>query len=205
MDSAFGSAKSARDPKTQAIMALKGKVLNTIDKELDVLLANKEIRDLVTALGCGIGERFNLRNLRYGKIILMNDADEDGKHIALLLCTLFLFHLPELVTAGKIYQSIPPLYAVEKGGERYYLYSDDELREHTRQNGSPKHIIRYKGLGEMRPDELEATTMNKSARRLYQLTTSDLSTTIDLFTQLMGTNAQLRRDYIIENSEEGEY
>lgn len=144
-DSAGGSAKSARNPATQAIMPLRGKVLNTCTKDVAEILKNKEIRDIATALGTGIGERFNIKNLRYDKIIIFSDADEDGKHISLLLCTLFLYHFPELVTSGKLYRSISPFYRLKIGNNFKYFYSTEELNNYKK-NHSVQHITRFKGL-----------------------------------------------------------
>lgn len=204
-DSASGSAKSARDPHYQAIMPLRGKVLNTCSKDLADMLKNKEIRDIATALGTGIGEKFNLNNLRYDKVVIFADSDEDGSHISLLLCTLFLYHFPEIVKAGHLYRSIAPFYRITKGKDTLYFYSTEELNEYKKKN-AVSHITRYKGLGEMGSDELWRTTMDPQHRRLEQLTISDLEKTISLFDTLMGKDAQLRRDFIGENvkKDEGE-
>lgn len=203
-DSAGGSAKSARDPNTQAIMPLLGKVLNTTTKDLGKILENKEIKEIVTALGCGIGERFNIKNLRYDKIIIMADGDVDGSHISLLLCSLFLYHLPQLVLQNKLYKAISPLYSVTRGTKVIYLYDDEELKNYISKYGNPSHITRYKGLGELNPQQLWDTTMNPATRRLQPLGTENLEETIELFDKLMGDDARLRREYIIENAEEGE-
>lgn len=203
-DSAGGSAKSARDPNTQAIMPIRGKILNTTTKDLAKILENREVRDIVTALGTGVGERFNIRNLRYDKIIIMTDADSDGGHIALLLCSLFLYHLPQIVLQNKLYKAVSPLYSVQKGSKLVYLYDDKELQEYIKKNGKPPHINRYKGLGEMDAKQLWETTMNPVNRRLQPLGTEDLEKTLELFDQLMGDDAKLRKAYIIENAEEGD-
>lgn len=203
-DSAGGSAKQARDPNLQAIMPLRGKVLNTTTKDLAKILENKEIRDIVTALGCGIGERFNIKNLRYDKIIIMSDADVDGSHIALLLCSLFLYHLPQLVLQGKLYKAVSPLYGIQKNNKIIYLYNDKELEEYISKFGKPSHITRFKGLGELNSKQLWETTMNPINRRLLPLTTDDMVKTIELFDTLMGNDAKLRKAYIMENAEEGE-
>jgi DNA gyrase subunit B len=203
-DSAGGSAKSARDPNTQAIMPIRGKILNTTTKDLAKILENREVRDIVTALGTGVGERFNIRNLRYDKIIIMTDADSDGGHIALLLCSLFLYHLPQLVLQNKLYKAVSPLYSVQRGTKLVYLYDDKELQEYIKKNGTPAHINRYKGLGEMDPKQLWETTMDPKTRKLQPLGTEDLEKTLELFDQLMGDDAKLRKAYIIENAEEGD-
>lgn len=204
VDSAGGSAKSARDPNTQAIMPIRGKILNTTTKDLAKILENREVRDIVTALGTGVGERFSIRNLRYDKIIIMTDADSDGGHIALLLCSLFLYHLPQLVLQNKLYKAVSPLYSVQRGTKLVYLYDDKELQEYIKKNGTPAHINRYKGLGEMDPKQLWETTMDPKTRRLQPLGTEDLEKTLELFDQLMGDDAKLRKAYIIENAEEGD-
>ena len=200
-DSASGSAKSARDPATQAIMPLRGKVLNTCTKDVADILKNKEILDITTALGTGIGERFRLSNLRYDKIIIFSDADEDGKHISLLLCTLFLYHFPEIVKAGHLYRSISPFYRIKVGNNYKYFYSTEELNTYKKTHSS-SHITRFKGLGELSPEELWETSMNPKSRRLEKLTVNDLEETIELFDKLMGDDAKLRREFIMENSEE---
>lgn len=204
VDSAAGSAKSARDPKYQAIMPLRGKILNTCTKDLADILKNKEILDITTALGTGIGERFKLNNLRYDKIIIFADRDEDGKHISLLLCTLFLYHFPDIVKAGHLYRSISPFYRIKVGTGYKYFYSTEELNSYKK-NHVVSHVTRYKGIGEMSPDELWTTSMNLQSRKLEQLTVEDLQQTIDLFDKLMGDDAKLRREFIMENSEEEDY
>ena len=204
-DSAAGGAKQARDPKTQAIMPLRGKILNTCTKDIADMLKNKEIRDIATALGTGIGEKFNIKNLRYDKIIIESDADEDGRHISLLICTLFLYHFPEIVKAGKLYRAVSPFYSVKsRGGKKTYFYSTDEMNEY-RKSHRVDHVTRYKGLGELDSSELWETTMNPETRRLVQLTISDLESTIELFDTLMGKDAHLRREFITENAEEDDF
>ena len=203
-DSASGSAKSARDPSSQAIMPLRGKVLNTCTKDVADILKNKEILDITTALGTGIGEKFRLSNLRYEKIIIFSDSDEDGKHISLLLCTLFLYHFPEIVKAGHLYRSISPFYRIKNGNSYKYFYSTEELNTYKKSH-STSHVTRFKGLGELSPDELWETSMNPKSRRLERLTVNDLEETITLFDKLMGDDAKLRREFIMENSEEEEY
>lgn len=204
-DSAAGSAKSSRDPSYQAIMALRGKVLNTCNKDVADMLKNKEIKDIITVLGCGISNKFNINNLRYDKIIFLTDMDPDGKHISLLLSTLFLYHLPQLLTSGKIYRSISPFYAIDKGKKRLYFYSDNELNSYIKINGSPKNIIRFKGIGELSPEELEKTTLDPKNRKLIKLTTTNLEESIELFDKLMGKTSSLRREFIIENEGNAEY
>lgn len=144
-DSAAGSAKSARDPSSQAIMPLRGKVLNTCTKDVADILKNKEILDITTALGTGIGEKFRLSNLRYEKVVIFADSDEDGKHISLLLCTLFLYHFPEIVKAGHLYRSISPFYRIKNGNSYKYFYSTEELNAYKKSH-STSYITRFKGL-----------------------------------------------------------
>lgn len=199
-DSAGGSAKDGRDPKTQAILALRGKVLNTFDKELLEIVENNEIKDILTTLGCGIGDKFNIRNLRYDKIILLADADVDGAHINILLSTLFLIHLPELILQGKVYRAVPPLYRVKRGKNIQYLQDDNELQKYIRKYGTPSEITRFKGLGEMSSHELWETTLNPENRKLVQMTTEDLQQTISLFKTLMGSDSTARKQYIIEHA-----
>lgn len=203
-DSASGSAKSARDPSSQAIMPLRGKVLNTCTKDVADILKNKEILDITTALGTGIGEKFRLSNLRYEKVVIFADSDEDGKHISLLLCTLFLYHFPEIVKAGHLYRSISPFYRIKNGNSYKYFYSTEELNAYKKFH-STSHVTRFKGLGELSPDELWETSMNPKSRRLERLTVNDLEETIELFDKLMGDDAKLRREFIMENSEEEDY
>lgn len=201
-NSAAGSAESGRDPQTQAILPLRGKVLNTHDKELAEIIENKEIKDILTSLGAGIGDRFNIRNLRYDKIILLADADIDGGHINVLLMTFFLKHLPQLIEAGKVYRAIPPLYKVKQGSKHIYIQDDAELEKYTKRHGQPKDITRFKGLGEMNPEQLWDTTLNPETRTLVQLTTSDMAKTLELFDTLMGKSSAARREYIMKNAGE---
>lgn len=190
-DSAAGGAKVTRNKQNQAVLALRGKVLNTFNKELADIVHNQEIRDILTVLGCGIGENFNINNLRYDKVIIMADADPDGHHIELLLLSLFLRHLPDLVTAGKIYIAVPPLYRVVNNRGTNYYYSDADVR------GKMGEITRFKGLGEMTPQELYTTTLNPETRQLLQLVPEDLNDTLSLFEVLMGKSSLKRRDFIL--------
>lgn len=197
-DSAAGSAESGRDPQTQAILPLRGKVLNTFDKEIADIVENAEIKNILTALGCGIGPSFNIYNLRYDKIILLADADSDGAHINVLLATLFLKHMPQLITAGKVYRAIPPLYRIKKGKQTIYIQNDDELEKYIKKNGKPSDLTRFKGLGEQNPQELWETTMNPENRVLAQLTTKDIQASLELFEILMGENSSERKEYIMK-------
>lgn len=184
----------------QAVLALRGKVLNTTTKELADAIKSDIIKDILTCLGCGIGDHFNINNLRYNRIILMCDADPDGGHIELLLMSLFLHHLPELVLQGKIYAAMPPLYKTTNGKEikYWYSYNESEYKKYMR-NHKNARAIRYKGLGEQNAEELYETTMNPENRHLIQLTTDNLEQTIALYDQLMGKSPAMRRDFIMKN------
>lgn len=195
-DSAGGSAKTCRDPKTQAILPLRGKVLNTHDKELADIIKNKEVKDIITALGAGVADQFNIYNLRYGKIIILADADSDGAHINTLILTLFIKHLPELIKEGKVYMALPPLYRVKSGKNVKYLYSDEELEAESIKG----EVTRFKGIGEMSSDELWDTTMNPETRNLIKLTTDNFEETLKIFAQLMGKSSAARRAFIEQNN-----
>lgn len=195
-DSAAGSAKSCRDPKTQAIMPLRGKVLNTHDKELADIIKNREVKDIMTALGTGVADQFKLANMRYSKVIILADADSDGAHINLLILTMFVKHMPELIKKGKIYMALPPLYKVATKSKNYYFYSDEELNN----NSIKGEVTRFKGIGEMSAEELWETTMDPKKRNLIQLTTENFEETLMLFDTLMGKSSATRRAFITENN-----
>lgn len=195
-DSAAGSAKSCRDPKTQAIMPLRGKVLNTHDKELADIIKNKEVKDIMTALGTGVADQFNINNLRYGKVIILADADSDGAHINVLILTLFITHMPDLIKRGKIYMALPPLYRVRSGKTAKYFYSDEELASSEIKG----EVTRYKGIGEMDSEELWETTMDPAKRTLIQLTTENFQETLQIFNTLMGKSSAARRQFITESN-----
>jgi len=199
-DSAAGGAKTVK-AKNQAIMPLRGKILNTTCKELADIIKSDVIKDILTCLGCGIGDNFNIKNLRYDKLIIMTDADSDGKHIELLLMTLFLHHLPELVKQGKVYVTTPPLFktTTSRGEIKYWYEENSEFKKYIKSH-SNLDIIRYKGLGEQDAKELYATTMDPANRKLVQLTTNDIEKTLELYSKLMGKSAAERRNYIISHN-----
>lgn len=196
-NSAGGSAKTARNVYTQAIYPMRGKPLNTYGKELADIIKNTEIKDILTILGCGIGEKFNIKNLRYDKIIIMADADTDGQHINCLLTTLFLYHLPELIQAGKVYCAVPPLYKVTKGKDAHYIYNPADLDKFK-----GYEVSRYKGLGEMTSEQLWESTMDPDTRELIQLTTEDLEEVIELYDIIMGNSPAKRKTFIMQHARE---
>ena len=194
-DSAGGSAKQGRDRRFQAILPLRGKPLNAEKKRLDQVLANEEFRSIITALGTGIAEDFALAPLKYHKVIILSDADQDGAHIRAILLTFFYRYMRELVNNGHVYIGMPPLYRVLRGKEEQYAYDDRELKQITR--GARGYTVqRYKGLGEMDPEQLWATTMNPANRKLLQVTVEDAAEAERLVTILMGDKVEPRRDYI---------
>lgn len=190
-DSAGGSAKMARDRKTQAILPLRGKVLNVEKTGLDRALKNQEIATIIQVLGAGYKEHFNINDLKYHKIIIMTDADVDGDHIRSLLITLFINFFPEIIEKGYLYAALPPLY---KAGDKY-LYNDKELEEYLKKN-KVSHVSRFKGLGEMNPEQLKATTMDIKTRKLKQITVEDLAEAKKITEDLMGKDSALRRDLL---------
>ena len=203
-DSAGGSAKTARDRATQAILPLRGKILNVEKSRLDKILINNEIKAMITAFGTGISDDFDINKLRYHKIIIMTDADVDGAHIATLLLTFLYRFMPNLIKEGYVYLAQPPLYRIEKNKKSYYVYSDEELNAKLEEIGRDgnNNIQRYKGLGEMDADQLWDTTMDPAKRILLQVTMNeDESSEIDLtFTTLMGDKVEPRREFIEANA-----
>ena len=200
-DSAGGSAKQGRDRRFQAILPLRGKPLNAEKKRLDQVLSNEEFRSMITALGTSIDEGFNLQNLKYHKVIILSDADQDGAHIRAILLTFFFRYMKELITAGHVYIGMPPLYKVQKGTKVWYAYDDKELSKATHAAGKGYTLQRYKGLGEMNPEQLWETTMDPEKRKLMQVTIEDAALADRRITILMGDKVEPRRDYIIENAE----
>jgi len=200
-DSAGGSAKQGRDRSRQAILPLRGKILNVEKARLDKILNSDEIKNMITAFGCGIGPEFNLEKLRYHKIIIMTDADVDGAHIRTLLLTFFYRYMPQLIEYGHIYIAQPPLYKVKKGKAEKYLYSDRELEKHLTEIGRQGVAVqRYKGLGEMNPEQLWDTTMDMNNRTLIQVTIDDAAAADNIFTTLMGDKVPPRRKFIEDNA-----
>ena len=203
-DSAGGSAKTARNRATQAILPLRGKILNVEKARLDKIYGNKEIKAMITAFGTGIHEDFDISKLRYHKIIIMTDADVDGAHIATLLLTFLYRFMPELIKQGYVYLAQPPLYKVEKNKKVWYAYDDDELNNILTEIGRDGNnkIQRYKGLGEMDAEQLWETTMDPEKRILLRVTMDEAATSeIDLtFTTLMGDKVEPRREFIEENA-----
>ncbi len=199
-DSAGGSAKQGRDRRFQAILPLRGKPLNVEKRRLEQVLENEECRSIITALGTGIGEDFELDNLKYNKVIILSDADQDGAHIRALLLTFFYRYTRELITSGHVYMGMPPLYKVQKGKDVFYAYDDDELSKITK--GMKGYTIqRYKGLGEMNPEQLWETTLNPENRSLVQVTIEDAAYVEHLVTLLMGEKVAPRKEYIIEHAD----
>ena len=222
-DSAGGSAKQGRDRARQAILPLRGKVLNTESLSLAKVLENKELTDLVTALGCGLGKNFDIARLRYGKVIILADADSDGNHIATLLLTFIYRHLPQLIAAGKVYLAQPPLYRIDIAKETYWAFDDAHrdrvLKQHAKagggSTGSPRpegsegrrgtpEITRFKGLGEMMPKVLWETTLSPKTRRLLRVEVADQLVTDRVINELMGRDASARFRFIMERAEEAE-
>ena len=200
-DSAGGSAKQGRDREFQAILPIRGKILNVEKARLDKILNSDEIKTLITAFGTGIGPEFDIDKLRYGKIIIMTDADVDGAHIRTLLLTFFYRYLKELLDNGIIHIAQPPLYKIAKGRNEYYVYSDEELDEKLNEIGRTNYSIqRYKGLGEMNPEQLWETTMNPATRILKKVSTEDALEADETFTTLMGDKVEPRREFIEQNS-----
>ncbi|MBP1926302.1 DNA gyrase subunit B [Sedimentibacter acidaminivorans] len=201
-NSAGGSAKGGRDRRTQAILPLRGKILNVEKSRIDKILNSEEIKNMITAFGCGIGDDFNISKLRYGKIIIMTDADVDGAHIRTLLLTFLYRYMRELVEEGHVYAAQPPLYKVKKGKFEKYVYSDDELNKILEEIGRDNKVElqRYKGLGEMNPEQLWETTMNPADRILLKIEVNDAQYADETFNTLMGDKVAPRREFIEENA-----
>lgn len=195
-DSAGGSAKQGRDRRFQAILPLRGKPLNVEKKKLAQVLENEEFRSMITALTTGIGDEFNLASLKYNRVILLADADQDGAHIRAILLTFFYRYMRELITDGHVFIGMPPLYKASKGGRALYCYDDKELAAATKELGKGYSLQRYKGLGEMNPEQLWETTMNPERRKLIQVTIEDGAEAERMVSVLMGDKVEPRREYI---------
>ena len=201
-DSAGGSAKQGRDRYTQAILPLRGKILNVEKSRLDRILSSEEIKNMITAYGCGVGNDFDLEKARYHKIVIMTDADVDGAHIRTLLLTFFFRYMRPLIDNGYVYIAQPPLYKVKKQKKEYYVYSDKQLEALLGEIGKNGiELQRYKGLGEMNPEQLWETTMNPETRTLLQVTIDDATEADRIFSMLMGDKVGPRKEFIEENAE----
>jgi DNA gyrase subunit B len=204
-DSAGGSAKSARDRATQAILPIRGKIINTQKARLHKTLENLEIQALITAIGTGIGEEFDLTKARYHRIVIMADADVDGAHIRTLLLTFFFRHMPQVIEAGYMYLAQPPLYLIKEAKQERYFYTEQEWDAYRKENGNANKKMdpqRFKGLGEMDANQLWETTMNPERRTLLRVTLDDAVTAARLFEILMGDDVPARKAFIELNAKD---
>lgn len=199
-DSAGGSAKQGRESEYQAILPLRGKVLNVEKARLDKILSNKEILSMIQAIGTGIGEEFDASKTRYHKIVIMTDADTDGGHIRTLLLTFFFRYMKPLIDLGYVFIAQPPLYKVQQGKRVEYVYTDDQLNKLLEEMGGRPSLQRYKGLGEMNPEQLWDTTMNPETRTLLQVSLKDALDADMIFSMLMGEEVEPRKNFIQENA-----
>ncbi|MEN7982562.1 MAG: toprim domain-containing protein [Nanoarchaeota archaeon] len=195
------SAKNARDKNTQAILPLRGKILNVEKSNPTRALSSEEITNMITAIGTGVGEQFNLEKLRYKRIIIMTDADVDGEHIKTLLLTFFFRFMPQLIENGNVFAAMPPLYRIRKKKD-HYVYSDEELKKITGEGNA--NVTRFKGLGEMGANQLWDTTMNPKSRKIKKIYIEDLVEADMVFSMLMGDDVQARKEFIQENALEAE-
>ncbi len=199
-ESAGGSAKQARDRLFQAILPLKGKILNVEKTNLNKVIDNSEIQSIIGSLGVGMGEKLNLNGLRYHKVVIMTDADVDGSHIRTLILTLFYRYFRELIDAGYVYIAQPPLYKTSRGKQVNYFYSDAELEEYSEKHDGHLEIQRFKGLGEMSADELWITTMDPEKRNLLKVIIEDAERAAEILSICMGEKVEPRRDFIEKNA-----
>ncbi len=202
-ESAGGSAKMARNKEMQAILPLRGKILNVEKANPSKALSSEEITNMITVIGTGVGEQFDSEKIRYGKIVMMTDADVDGEHIKTLLLTFFFRFMPQLIEKGHIYAAMPPLYRIRKGQKDIYVYSDEELKKTTAELGVTEGgVTRFKGLGEMNSTQLWETTMNPKTRKIKRIFIEDAIEADRMFAMLMGDDVQARKDFIQENAKE---
>ena len=201
-DSAGGSAKQGRNSKYQAILPLRGKILNVEKSRLDKILSSDEIKNMITAFGCGVGNDFDLEKARYHKIVIMTDADVDGGHIRILMLTFLYRYLKPLIENGFVYAAQPPLYLLKHGKDEHYCYSDEELEDLKTKigDGAKYSIQRYKGLGEMNAEQLWETTMDPEKRILNQIDLDEAMEADMIFDMLMGEKVEPRREFIQENA-----
>ena len=202
-DSAGGSASQGRNKEFQAILPLKGKILNVEKANVAKVFSSEEIANLITALGTGVGEQFNLEKIRYGKIVIMTDADVDGAHIRTLLLTFFYRFMKPVIENGHLYIAVSPLYKVRKRGD-HYVYSDEELKSLLKEIGSGAVVQRFKGLGEMNPEQLWETTMNPKDRLLKRVMIEDAVDADRVFSILMGSEVEPRKKFIVEKAHEAQ-
>ena len=200
-DSAGGSAKGGRDRKFQAILPLRGKVINTAKASMEDILKNEEINTMIHTIGAGVGSDFSAKDSNYDKVIIMTDADVDGAHIQILLLTFFYYYMRGLIEEGKLYIALPPLYKLDYGKKHYYAYSDDELESIKKEHTGKYSIQRYKGLGEMNADQLWETTMNPETRSLIKVNIIDAALAEKRVSVLMGDKVEPRKEWINENVE----
>ena len=203
-DSAGGTAKGGRDRNIQAILPLRGKILNVEKSSPVKALASEMISNVITAIGCGVGEHFDIAKLRYNKVIIMTDADVDGQHIKALMLTLFYRYVPQLIEAGHIFVAVAPFYKIKKGMKEYYVYNERELKAKMDELGGKLEVSRFKGLGEMNDEQLWDTTMNPKTRRLKQVSVEDAVEADETFSLLMGDAVAPRRAFIEENADKAE-
>jgi len=203
-DSAGGTAKGGRDRETQAILPLRGKILNVEKSNTARALSSEMISNMITAIGTSVGDSFDIKKLRYNKIIIMTDADVDGQHIKALMLTLFFRYVPQLIEAGHVFVAVAPFYKIKKGLKEYYVYNNEELKAKTAELGGKLEVGRFKGLGEMNDEQLWETTMNPKTRRLKQVSVEDAIEADETFSLLMGDAVAPRRAFIEENAEKAE-